>query len=116
MKSKSSDIIEEAKEELERTRAKLEAELIELDRTVHNTEQMALKKTKELNMLLNYKDKEFPLQSLKVEQLKEQCELLKESNEADLTDMELQIAEEWDKYEQVMDCVRKDLETRAAQV
>ncbi len=98
------------------TRYTLEESVCELRKTVVNTERIVQKKSRELNMLLNYKEKEFPVKLVKIDQLKEQCELLKEDNEADLVEVELQIAVEWDKCDQIIDSVRRDLETKATQV
>ncbi len=116
MKTKADEEIEKAEEELEMTRYTLEESVCELRKTVVNTERIVQQKSRELNVLLNYKEKEFPVKLVKIDQLKEQCELLKEDNEADLVEVELQIAVEWDKCGQIIDSVRRDLETKATQV
>lgn len=116
MQTKAGEEIEKAKEELEMTRSTLEESISELRRTVNNTERIVRKKSRELNVLLNYKETEFPVKLVKIDQLKEQCELLNEDNEADLVEVELMIAEEWEKCGQIMDSVRRDLETKATQV
>ena len=98
------------------TRTKLEKDVSELRQTVIAKERMVQKRSKELDVLLNYKEKEYPLKAVKIDQLKEQCEMMIEKNDAELVELEIQIAEEWDKCDQTMNAVKRDLETKATQV
>ena len=79
-------------------------------------EWLVQKKSRELDVLLNYKEKEYPLKAVKIDQLKEQCELVVENNDAEVEDLELQIAEEWEKCDKAMGTIKRDLETKATHV
>ncbi len=94
----------------------LEEDISELQRRVINTERIVRKKSRELNTLLNYKDKEYPLKCMKSEQLREQCELVMEDNAVELEEVEQQITDELDKHRQMMEGVKRNLTTKAAQV
>ena len=74
------------------------------------------KRSQELDVLLNYKEKEYPLKTVKIDQLKEQCEIMIEKNDSELAELEVQIAEEWDKCDQTMNALKRDLETKATRV
>ncbi len=116
LQTKAGEELEKAKEDLQMTTANLEADISELQTKVINTERLVRKKSRELNILLNYKDKEFPMKCMKIEQLREQCELIGEDNATELEEVDQQIAEEWDKHRQAMEDVKRDLTTQAAQV
>ena len=51
-----------------------------------------------------------------MEQLREQGELEEERQSAEVADLEDQMDEEWSKYEQQLDAVKRRLEARATEV
>ena len=66
--------------------------------------------------MLHYKEKEYPIRMVRMEQLREQGELQEERNSAEVADLEEQVEEEWNKCNQQLDAVRNRLEARAAEV
>ena len=53
---------------------------------------------------------------VRMEQLREQGELEEERQSAEVADLEDQMDEEWSKYEQQLDAVKRRLEARATEV
>ena len=116
LREKSSEQLQKAKEELSITRTRLEAELSELRKTASKTKSVLQTRSQELQMFLNYKEKEFPVKVVKIEQLKEQCDILREGNEMERIELDLQIAEERERCQQQLDAVRQSLEKKATEV
>lgn len=116
LKVKSNEQLHKAKEELAVTRTRLEAELSELRKTASKTKSALQLRSQELQMFLNYKEKEYPVKVVRIEQLKEQCELMRERNEIERMELELQMAEERERCQQQLDAIRQTLKKRATEV
>lgn len=115
LKLKSEEMLADAEEELEATRSRLHneveahrAEVTEVDKDIEAS-------AKELQLLKHYKDKEFPVRQIRIEQLKETQEESQTSQMDELEDIELQVSEEREQYQQHLEAKKLELETEAAE-
>lgn len=116
LKLKSQDLIAEAEQELEETRNSLHEEteawrgkIMQVDEAIETT-------SRQLQVLRHYKDKEYPVKQVRIEQLKETLEDVRASQVARREELEIQIAEERDHYDQHIRALRADLQARATEV
>lgn len=116
LKEKSAEQIKAAKADLEDTKKRFEKEISELRDRVDRTNSSIQNKSRELHILLHYKDKEYPIRMVRMEQLREQGDVQEERNSTEVADLEEQVEEEWNKCREQLDAVRMRLETRAAEV
>lgn len=82
----------EAQERLEKRLAGIEKEVLEVDNKLKE-------KQDELHVLLNYKDKEYPVKAMKISNLQKEIQSLKISNEEDQEELEHITRTELTKYE-----------------
>lgn len=116
MKEKSAEQLKAARADLEEIRTQLQDEVSELRSRVAYAESTLQSKSREFHILLHYKEKEYPIRMVRMEQLREQGELQEERNSAELADLEEQVEDEWNKYRQQLEAVRMRLEARATEV
>ena len=116
MKEKSAEQLKAAQADLDETRQRFQEEIGELRDKVSKANSSIQSKSRELHVLLHYKEKEYPIRMVRMEQLREQGELQDERNCAEVADLEEQVEEEWSKCNQQLDAVRNRLEARAAEV
>lgn len=116
LKLKSQNLIAEAEEELEETRNSLHQEtearrgkIMQVDEAIEIT-------SRQLQVLRHYKDKEYPVRQVRIEQLKETQEELCASQAAQRDELEMQIAEERDHYDRHIQAMRADMQARATEV
>lgn len=108
-------MLAEAEEELETTRSRLydqveahRAEVAEVDKAIEAS-------TRELQLLKHYKDKEYPVRQIRIEQLKETQEESQSTQMDQLEEIEMQVAEEREQYQQQLEAKKLQLETEAAE-
>ena len=116
MKEKSAEQLKAAKVDLEETRTRLQSEIGELREQVNRANSSVQSKSRELHVLLHYKDKEYPIKMVRMEQLREKAEIQEERQSTEIANLEEQVEEEWNNYQQQLDAVRMRLEARAAEV
>lgn len=116
LKEKSAEQLKAAKADLEETRKHLQEEISKLRDRVGRTNSCIQSKSRELHVLLHYKEKEYPIRLVRMEQLREQREIQEERNATEVDDLEDQVEEEWNKCRQQLDAVRMRLEARATEV
>lgn len=116
LKLKSQELIEETAHDLEETRNCLHQEtetqrgkIMEMDECIEDT-------SRQLQVLRHYKDKEYPVRQVRIEQLKETQEEMRGSQIGDREELEIQIIEEREHYEHHIQAMRAELQARATEV
>ena len=97
-------------------RKKLQGEVKALREQVSSTDATLQTKSRQLQTLFHYKDKEYPIRMVRIEQLKEQMELLNERNGGEILELESEIEEERRRCEQQVEELRMSMEARATEV
>ena len=116
LRQKSSEQLKTAKVELSTKRTKLQQDITSLRCHVSGVDSSLQELSKELQTLLHYKDKEYPLRLVRTEQLRELREAANERNRAELLSLEEQIAEEHKRFELQIQAIRLQLEANATEV
>lgn len=116
LKMKSQELIDEAARDLEETRNCLHQEtegqrgkIMEVDRCIEET-------SRQLQGLKHYKDKEYPVRQVRIEQLKETQDERHGNQIADREELEIQILEEREHYDHHIRAMRAQLQARATEV
>ena len=109
-------MLAEARRDLEETRNFLHhetesqrAKIMQVDSSIEAT-------SRQLQVLKHYKDKEFPVRQVKIEQLKESEEDLNVYQMREKNELELQITEEREHYEHHLLAIKEQLRARATEV
>lgn len=116
LKLKSEELTAEAEQDLEETRNCLHqeteaqrAKIMEVDESIENT-------SRQLQVLRHYKDKEYPVRKVRIEQLRESQEDMRASQTEDREELEIQIIEEKEHYKHHIQAMRAELQARATEV
>jgi septin family protein len=72
--------------------------------------------SRQLQVLRHYKDKEYPVRQVRIEQLKEMQEETRTNQEAEREELEIQIVEEREHYDRHMRAMQTELQARATEV
>ncbi len=115
LKLKSEEMLAEAKEELEATKRRLQDEVEAHRAEVAEVDEDIECSAKELQLLKHYKDKEYPVRQIRIEQLKETQEEAQTEQMEELEDIEMQVSEEREHYQQQLLAMKVDLEEKAAE-
>lgn len=89
----------QAMEDLAATELKLKKKLEKVEQEVADVDARLKEKQEELHILLNYKDKEYPVKAMKISNLQKEIQSLKISNEEDQEELEHITRTELAKYE-----------------
>lgn len=116
LQEKSNTVIAEAEEELEKYRRNLHKDIEKLRTDVAKSDDVLQKSIRQLQMLRHYKDKEFPVRVISIEQLKENLEDQRAVQLEELEVLKSQILKEKENYEQRIVDVSLDLEANAFEV
>lgn len=116
MKLKSSESLSRAQEDLESTRVRLRdqievyrAKVAKMDGKIENC-------SRELQVLHNYKDNEFPVSLVRIEQMKDRLDEEQLSHKEDIEALKLGIAEEKELYQQHVEADKMQIKAKATKV
>ncbi|XP_052815257.1 uncharacterized protein C20orf96-like [Mya arenaria] len=98
-----------AKQALADTEAKLQERMKVIEREVADLDGRLKVKQEELHVLLNYKDKEYPVKAMKISNLQKEIQTLKISNEEDQEELEHITRTELSKYERERQSVQNTI-------
>lgn len=116
LKLKSQEMLDEAKQELEETRTTLTQMTETLRESIRQLDDDVVSNSKQLRTLKHYKDKEYPVRQVRIEQLRENQEEFSVSHAEELREINAHVAEENEQYEHHMRAVKAELESRATEV
>ncbi len=116
LKLKSEEVLAEAKKELEETRSCMHQEIETQRAKIMQIDDAVETASKQLQILKHYRDKEYPVRQIRIEQLKETQEEMRTNQTEEKDELELQIVEEKDHYDLHLQAMRADLQTRATEV
>lgn len=116
LKLKSVEMLEEAKQELEETRSALYQNTEAQHGKIRLVDEAINSSSKRLLTLKHYKDKEYPVRQVRIEQLRENQEDINFAQEEEVREINLQVAEEEEHYEHHMRAVKIELQNRATEV
>lgn len=80
LNTRFGDDLEDAKKDLRKTKANIRQDLALVQQDVDNLDRLLQERLKELNVLANYKDKEYPVKALRIADLQKEIEQLKLKN------------------------------------
>ncbi|XP_003383783.1 PREDICTED: pre-mRNA-splicing regulator female-lethal(2)D-like [Amphimedon queenslandica] len=115
VKQKGATELKDSIEDLESLKSEMESTLAKMRLELHEEEVMLTKSSKQLHTLLNYKEKDYPLKQVKIEQLQMNLDYLDEMHEREELELEESLQEERNKFERKMDEIRRQLETKASE-
>ncbi|XP_013404453.1 uncharacterized protein C20orf96 [Lingula anatina] len=101
--------LDQAKTELRETKIKTETELAALQKLVDAVDVQLKAKQDELHVLLNYKDKEYPVKAIRIADLENEIENVQISNEEDQLELEHIIDTEIGKLKKNQNSVQKEI-------
>lgn len=113
---KSRKALEEARQALEATRTHLQQEIEAQRDAVMQVDDAIELSSRHLQTLKHYKDKEFPVRLIRIEQLKENLVEMHEDHMAEREELDLQIIEEKEHYEHHIRVVQGKLQASATEV
>ena len=116
MKMKSREILEEAKQELEDKRTQFHQRIENIISRVTEINDKLESGYKELQVLRHYKEKEYPVRAIKIDQLKEEKEELQAQQAMKEEELKIKLAEEKESYEQKLKTIRSKLQIKATEV
>lgn len=116
LKLKSEEMLAEAQEDLENTRLKLHQQVEAHRAEVAEVDEEIERCSRELQLLKHYKDKEFPVRQIRIEQLKETQEESQTYQTEELAEIELQVTEERQTFQQQLQTMKHEMEETAAEV
>lgn len=109
-------MLEEAKLDLEETKSVLQENAEAQREKIRLVDEAINSSNKQLVMLKHYKDKEYPVRQVRIEQLRENQEDVGSMQAEEVQELNLQVAEEKEHYDHHMRAMKIELENRATQV
>lgn len=103
------------KKKLEETKELVDKEVAELEHQLNVMDKKLLKKREEMNILLNYKDKEYPAKALQIAKLKRQREILDSTFKEELEELQVVVDAERDKFSQQRITVQQEITTQVTE-
>ncbi|KAL9975415.1 hypothetical protein ACROYT_G012576 [Oculina patagonica] len=103
------------KKRLEETKALVDKEIAELQRQLDVLDNKLMQKNEEMNILLNYKDKEYPAKALQIAKLKRQREILEMTFKEELEELQAVVDAERDKFSQHRKTVQREVTTKVTE-
>jgi len=116
LKVKSMAMLAAAQEEQEQTRASLQKEVEVQQEKILQVADAVMIEGKQLRVLKHYKNKEYPVRLVKVEQLKENQIETQTKQMEELEEVKLQEIEEKEHYNQHFQAIKAKFEARAVEV
>ncbi|XP_068692298.1 uncharacterized protein C20orf96-like [Montipora foliosa] len=103
------------KKRLDETRALVNKEIADLQVQLGAMDKKLMVKTEEMNILLNYKDKEYPAKALQIAKLKRQREILEATFKEELDELQAVVDAERDKFSQKNKSVQHEITTKVTE-
>ncbi|KAJ7376669.1 hypothetical protein OS493_033551 [Desmophyllum pertusum] len=103
------------KKRLEETKTLVNKEIAELQQQLNVMDKKLMQKNEEMNILLNYKDKEYPAKALQIAKLKRQREILESTFKEELEELQAVVDAERDKFSQQRKTVQREITTRVTE-
>lgn len=103
------------KKRLEETRMLVNKELAELQLQLNVMDKKLTQKNEEMNILLNYKDKEYPAKALQIAKLKRQQEVLASAFKEELEELQAVVDAEREKFSHQRKTVQREITTRVTE-
>ena len=116
LKLKSAELLEQAKQDLEDIRTQLRENIEAQHANIKLVDQTVSSKSKQLMTLKHYKDKEYPMRKVRIEQLRENREEINAMQADEVREINQQVAEEQEHYDLHMRAMRIELENKATEV
>lgn len=116
LRLKAKEMLTEALENLEKIRHKLHEKTELHRRSVIKLDETIECSNRDLQMLKHYKEKEYLVRQMRIEQLKENQQDMHDSQEEELEELKLQILEEKEDHEHHMKALKAELEAKATEV
>ncbi|KAM7441247.1 hypothetical protein ABFA07_009654 [Porites harrisoni] len=103
------------KKRLEETRMLVNKEIAELQLQLNVMDKKLMQKNEEMNILLNYKDKEYPAKALQIAKLKRQQEILASAFKEELEELQAVVDAEREKFSHQRKTVQREITTRVTE-
>jgi len=103
------------KKRLEETRTLVNKEIADLQLQLDAMDKKLMQKNEEMNILLNYKDKEYPAKALQIAKLRRQREILESTFKEELEDLQAVVDAERDKFSQQGRTVQREITTQVTE-
>ncbi|CAH3195014.1 unnamed protein product [Porites evermanni] len=103
------------KRRLEETRMLVNKEIAELQLQLNVMDKKLTQKNEEMNILLNYKDKEYPAKALQIAKLKRQQEVLASAFKEELEELQAVVDAEREKFSHQRKSVQREITTRVTE-
>lgn len=103
------------KKKLEETKVLVDKEVADLQCQLNVMDRKLTQKREEMNILLNYKDKEYPAKALQIAKLKRQREHLESTSKEELEDLQAIANAERDKFNQQRITFQQEITTQATE-
>lgn len=116
LKMRSQILIAEAQQQLEETRNCLHQETEARRAKIMQVDEAIEAASRQLQVLRHYKDKEYPVRQVRIEQLKEMQDEVHGNQVAEREELDLQIAEEREHYDHHIQVMKAQLQARATDV
>ncbi len=116
LKRKSGEILSQAKDELETTKTKLSREIEVYRARVAAIDEVLEKNSRHLQTLRHYKDKDYPVRVIRIEELREQLVEVRANQAEEMEELKQQIIEEMEEYEKQMMAIKLEIEAKATKV
>lgn len=116
LRIKSEEMLEEARQDLEETRGVLHQQIEDQYRRIKQMDEAIIDSSRQLVSLKHYKDKEYPVRQVRIEQMREHQEDILASQADEIRQINEQVAEEKDHYDYHMRLVKRELESKATEV
>jgi len=100
---------------LEETRTLVNKEIADLQLQLDAMDKKLMQKNEEMNILLNYKDKEYPAKALQIAKLRRQREILESTFKEELEDLQAVVDAERDKFSQQGRTVQREITTQVTE-
>jgi len=100
---------------LEETRTLVNKEIADLQLQLGAMDKKLMQKNEEMNILLNYKDKEYPAKALQIAKLRRQREILESTFKEELEDLQAVVDAERDKFSQQGRTVQREITTQVTE-
>ncbi|XP_074615794.1 uncharacterized protein C20orf96-like isoform X1 [Acropora palmata] len=103
------------KKRLDETKALVDKEIAELQLQLSAMDEKLMHKNEEMNILLNYKDKEYPARALQIGKLKRQREIQEATFKEELEELQSVVDAERDKFSQERKRVCHEITTQVSE-
>lgn len=95
--------------ELEQTQVKIAIDIAGLQRQVDNVDAKLQERLSELNILMTYKDKEYPVKALRISELKKEIDSLKYAHKDEESELQHIVENEIDKFKKEQSSTKHDI-------